>query len=125
MKQDKPVVQLVLPFICLSEDSQKGKLVEGAYLHDGVRVREDGAVAVAKVEAPDLDVLVGRAADEERGVAADVHAQHRQLVPIQRQEELERVHEEHLRQHVSRHFHKSRDHETAEKLWRAHFARQL
>ncbi len=74
--------------------SNKQKVTD---LHDGIGVCEDGAVAVAEVEAPDLDVLVGGAADEQRRVAADVHAQHRQLVPVQRQEELQRVHEEHLR----------------------------
>ena len=66
------------------------------HLHDGVGVRKDGAVAVAKVEAPDFDVLVGGAADEEGGVGADIHAEHGQLVAIQGQEELQRVHEEHL-----------------------------
>lgn len=30
-------------------------------VHDAVLVREEALVAVAKVEAPDLDVLVGRA----------------------------------------------------------------
>ena len=59
-------------------------------------MREEGAVAVAEVEAPDLEVLVGGAADEEAGVGGDVHAQHRQLVPVQRQEELQAVQEVHL-----------------------------
>ena len=67
-----------------------------ARLHDGVAVREQRAVAVAEVEPPDLDVLVGGAAHEQAGVGRHVHGQHRQLVPVQGQEELEAVQEEHL-----------------------------
>ena len=61
-------------------------------------MRKEGAMTVSKVQSPDLDVLVCRAADEEAGVRGDVHAQHRQLVPIQGQEELQAVHEMHLQQ---------------------------
>lgn len=53
-------------------------------------------MAVAKVESPDLDVLVGRAGDEHGRVGGDVEGHHRQLVPVQGQEELERVRKEYL-----------------------------
>jgi hypothetical protein len=39
--------------------------VAAAHLHDGVAVCKEGPVAVAKVEAPDLEVLVGGGADEQ------------------------------------------------------------
>lgn len=57
-------------------------------------MRKERAVTVAKVKAPDLDVLVGRPAHEQVGIRGDVHSQHRQLVTVQAQEELEAVQEE-------------------------------
>ena len=67
---------------------------------DGVAVREQAAVAVAKVEAPHLQVFVGAAADEQRAVAADVHARDGQLVAVEGEKELERVHKEDLHRGV-------------------------
>jgi hypothetical protein len=60
-------------------------------LHDRVVVRKQRLVAVAKVKPPDLDVLVGRACDEQLRIGRDVHVEHRQLVAVEREEELERV----------------------------------
>lgn len=65
-------------------------------LHDRVSMGKEAAVAVPKVQAPDLDVLVSGAADQESAVRGDVHAQHRQLVAVQGQEELEAICEEDL-----------------------------
>ena len=42
-------------------------------LHYAFLMCEDGLVAVAEVEAPDFDVLVGGAGDDEFGVGGDVH----------------------------------------------------
>ena len=53
-------------------------------------------MAIAKVQAPDFYVLVGRAADKQRAIGGDVHGQHRKLVPIKRQEELEGIDEQYL-----------------------------
>lgn len=64
--------------------------------HDAVGVRKQAAVAVAKVEPPHPDVLVGGARDQQPPVGRNVHRQHRQLVAVQGQEELEAVGEEHL-----------------------------
>lgn len=85
-------------------------------LHDALVVREEGPVAVAKVETPDLDVLVRRAGHDQLRVGRDVECEDRKLsrggsvvsdrmrngpgarpagrtylVTVQRQEELERV----------------------------------
>lgn len=59
-------------------------------------MRKQAPVAVPKVQSPDLDVLVGRTTDQQGAVRGDVHAQHRQLVAVQGQEELEGVCEEEL-----------------------------
>lgn len=48
-------------------------------LHDALVVRKERAVAVAKVEAPDLDVLVGRAGDDELRVGRDVEREDGEL----------------------------------------------
>ena len=43
--------------------------------HEGVLVREQAAVAVTEVEAPDLEVLVRAAAHQQCAVRRDVHRQ--------------------------------------------------
>lgn len=53
-------------------------------------------MAVAKVEAPNLHVLVRGAGDEERVVRGDGHTQDGQLVTVQGQEELQGILEVHL-----------------------------
>lgn len=60
-------------------------------LHHALVVCEERLVAVAEVEAPDFDILVRRARHNELRVARDVHREDRELVSIQREEELERV----------------------------------
>ncbi len=69
-------------------------VVYKSHLHDGVSMGKEAPMAVAKVEAPDLDILVCSAADQQGAVGGDVHAQDWQLVTVQRQEELEGVGEE-------------------------------
>ena len=59
-------------------------------------MRKQAPVAVPKVQSPDLDVLVSRPTDQKGAVRGDVHTQHRQLVTVQGQEELEGVCEEEL-----------------------------
>ena len=61
-----------------------------------VGMGEEGLVAVPKVEAPDLDVLVRGAGDDELVVVADREREHRQFVAVQREEEAQRVLEEDL-----------------------------
>ena len=63
---------------------------------DRVVVSKDGLVAVSEVEAPDLDVLVCAACDQEGGVAGDVHGRRGELVAVHGQEELEGVDEKDL-----------------------------
>ena len=58
---------------------------------------EKGAVAVPEVQAPELEVFVCRPAGQKGAVAGDVQRQHRQLVAVQGQEELEAVRKQHLR----------------------------
>lgn len=53
-------------------------LLEG-HLHDALLVRKDRFVAVAEIEAPDLDVLVGGAGYDELRIRGDVHGQDWQL----------------------------------------------
>ncbi len=53
-------------------------------------------VTVAKVQAPELEVAIRAAGGNERGVAGNVHGGDRELVAVQREEELQRVHEEDL-----------------------------
>lgn len=83
-------------------------------LHDALVVGKNGLVAVSKVETPDLDVLIRRARDEKLRVRRDIHRKDGQLmvgsivspegncrkvadrlitnlVPVEREEELERV----------------------------------
>ncbi len=38
-------------------------------LHDAIVVRKDGAVTVAEVETPDLDVLIRGTRDEKLGIS--------------------------------------------------------
>lgn len=44
-------------------------------LHDAFFVSEERAVAISKVESPDLDVLVGRAGDDELRVGGNVEGE--------------------------------------------------
>lgn len=48
-------------------------------LHNTFIVREDRFVTVSKVQAPYLDVLVGRARNYKLGVVRDIHGKNRQL----------------------------------------------
>ena len=50
---------------------------------------KDGPVAVPEVQPPQLDISVRGASHNEAAIGADVHAQHRQLVTVQGQEELQ------------------------------------
>ena len=59
-------------------------------------MREDGFVAISEVETPDLAVAIGRACHDERAVCGDVHAEHGQLVAVQREEVVEGVDEDDL-----------------------------
>ena len=67
-----------------------------SHSRDSVVVGEDGLVAVAEVEAPYLEVLVGAARGDQRRVRGDVHGRDGKLVAVQREEELEGVGEEYL-----------------------------
>ncbi|TYZ65726.1 hypothetical protein PybrP1_006274 [[Pythium] brassicae (nom. inval.)] len=67
------------------------RLLHKAYAHDAVLVRKDRLVAVAKVEAPELDVLVRRRGHDHRVVRRNVHRHDRELVPVEAYKELERV----------------------------------
>ena len=58
-------------------------VVNEGHLHDRVGMGKQTAVAVPKVQPPDLDVLVGGPTDQEGAVGGDVHGQHRQLVAVQ------------------------------------------
>lgn len=48
-------------------------------LHDRLVVREERAVAVSEIEAPDLDVLVGGAGDDQFRVGRDVEREDGEL----------------------------------------------
>lgn len=62
-------------------------------LHNAVVVREYGAMAVTKVEAPDLDVLVRRACYNQFAVRGDVYAQHWELRGVSRVDDRSRWYE--------------------------------
>lgn len=53
-------------------------LLEGD-AHDALLVRKKGPVAVPEIETPNLDVLVGRAGDDELVVVRDVKREDREL----------------------------------------------
>ena len=55
-------------------------------------------VTVAEVQAPELEVAIRAAGGNQRGVAGNVHGGDRELVAVQREEELQRVHEEDLKE---------------------------
>ena len=72
------------------------------YLHDTVFVTKERFVTIAKVETPDTDVLVRGTGRDEFAVAGDRHVEHRQLVAIEVEEELQRVDEKDLDSVVER-----------------------
>mmetsp|Transcript_18892 Transcript_18892/g.45123 ORF Transcript_18892/g.45123 Transcript_18892/m.45123 type:complete len:266 (-) Transcript_18892:1283-2080(-) len=97
LQQQLPLVCVPVPQAAVLADGEAVmRVLDKHEVHDRVRVSEDGAVAIAKVEAPELDVLVGRPAREESAVARDVHAEHRELVAVEREVELEGVEVEYL-----------------------------
>ncbi len=55
-------------------------------------------MTVAEVQAPELEVAIRAAGGNQRGVAGNVHGGDGQLVAVQREEELQRVHEEDLKE---------------------------
>ena len=65
-----------------------------------VVVGKHGLVTVPKVQAPELDVAIRAAGGNQRGVAGYIHGHHGQLVAIEGEEELERVHKEDLHRGV-------------------------
>jgi len=65
-----------------------------AATHDGVVVGEEGFVAVAEVEAPDAEVLVGGGGGEEFAIGADGEGEDGEFVAVEGEEEFETVGEE-------------------------------
>jgi hypothetical protein len=59
-------------------------------------VRKQALVAVSKVQAPNLDVFVGTAGNDQLAICGNVHPQDRQLVAVQRQEEFQVFGEKYL-----------------------------
>mmetsp|Transcript_1643 Transcript_1643/g.5101 ORF Transcript_1643/g.5101 Transcript_1643/m.5101 type:complete len:438 (+) Transcript_1643:470-1783(+) len=62
-----------------------------AHAGDGVAARTQRTMAVAKVQTPQLHLLVRTAAGQQQAVVADRHGQHRQRVPVQLEVEAQRV----------------------------------
>mmetsp|Transcript_11314 Transcript_11314/g.42251 ORF Transcript_11314/g.42251 Transcript_11314/m.42251 type:complete len:410 (+) Transcript_11314:433-1662(+) len=81
----------VLEGLVLRYGEEEVRLVDELDGHDAVVVRQDALVAVPKVQAPDLDCLVSASGHQECALVRDRHAERRELVPIQAEEELERV----------------------------------
>ena len=84
---------MVCRIMCCAQPNVCGMITR---LGNRVVVGEQGAVAVPKVQAPELEVFVCRPAGQKGAVAGDVQRQHRQLVAVQGQEELEAVRKQHL-----------------------------
>ena len=60
---------------------------------------KDGLVAIPKVQSPQLTVAVSRASDQKRTICGDVHTEHRQLVSIQGEEELQSISKKYLQKY--------------------------
>eukprot|EP01136_Pigoraptor_vietnamica_P030763 Opistho-1_new@90422 len=98
----------VLDEAVLGRGEKVVRVVHKPHCHNALLVRKDTLVTVAKIEAPQLDVLVRGRRHQQRAVRTDVHRRHGQLVPVHRQEKLERVVEEHLHRAVQqRHAHQA------------------
>mmetsp|Transcript_30522 Transcript_30522/g.73678 ORF Transcript_30522/g.73678 Transcript_30522/m.73678 type:complete len:359 (-) Transcript_30522:339-1415(-) len=67
-----------------------------AQISDGILVAVHRPMGVAEVQAPDLDGLVGPAGSQYGIVGTRIEREDRELVPVQAQEELERIVEEDL-----------------------------
>jgi hypothetical protein len=48
-------------------------------------------VAVSEVQAPNFNILVGRAADENAVVRGNIYGEHRQFVAIERERKIIRI----------------------------------
>lgn len=87
IERNNIVIGVAVPLLDLAVLAGGEEVVRGgheAQRRDGVVVREQRAVAVAEVQPPQLHVAVGAARRHHARVVADVHAQHWQLVPVQR-----------------------------------------
>lgn len=74
-----PITIPVLEHLVLPDRPEIMRVLFERNLHDTFLVSENRSMAVAKVEAPNLDILVGRASYDELGVRRYVHSQNGEL----------------------------------------------